>query len=90
MTKAIVLSLVPCVSLLAACSPLPQTTDFNGESVKIRTTSVGPRAAAWRAAQPEADRVCGERGRVAQYASTTKVPDTNKEEHFFICVDKAA
>ena len=73
------------VALLAACAG-PSPTEFNGSSVKVRTTSYGPRAAVIPLAQDEADTVCATRGLTAQYESTTKIPASSQEEHFFICV----
>ena len=69
-------------AILAACTP-PQTVDFNGHSVKIRTSSnlQSDKAAAF----VEARNICGKVGKRAEYASTTYVHDLNIQ-HLFLCI----
>lgn len=75
-----------CLLPLAACIPaIPLVSDYNGDSVKIQASSFaeGPEAEATVLA--EANRICGKKGRKAEYASTRQLPDYNAE-HLFLCL----
>ena len=67
---------------LAACAP-PATVAFNGHSVTIRTAT--PQEQDKQAAAIEAQQICGQIGKSAQYASTTYVHDLNIQ-HLFLCI----
>ena len=67
---------------LSACTP-PATVEFNGHSVKIRTSSNLPSDK--QAALVEAQNICGKVGKRAEYASTTYVHDLNIQ-HLFLCI----
>lgn len=67
---------------LSACTP-PATVEFNGNSVKIRTSS--NLASDKQAALVEAQNICGKVGKRAEYASTTYVHDLNIQ-HLFLCI----
>lgn len=83
MTRSIfaVLSLGIVVTV-AACAP-PATVAFNGHSVTIRTPT--PQEKDKQAAAIEAQQICGQIGKSAQYASTTYVHDLNIQ-HLFLCI----
>lgn len=67
---------------VSACAP-PATVDFNGHSVKIRTSS--NLASDKQAALVQAQSICGKVGKRAEYASTTYVHDLNIQ-HLFLCI----
>ncbi len=67
---------------VAACTP-PATVEFNGNSVKIRTSS--NLASDKQAALVEAQNICGKVGKRAEYASTTYVHDLNIQ-HLYLCL----
>lgn len=67
---------------ISACTP-PATVDFNGHSVKIRTSS--NLDSDKQAALVEAQNICGKVGKRAEYASTTYVHDLNIQ-HLFLCI----
>lgn len=67
---------------LSACAP-PETVEFNGHSVKIRTSS--NLESDKQAASVEAQGICGKVGKRAEYASTTYVHDLNIQ-HLFLCI----
>lgn len=73
---------VVVVAGLAGCAP-PATVAFNGHSVTIRTST--PQEQDRRAAEIEAQGICGQVGKRAQYASTTYVHDLNIQ-HLFLCI----
>ena len=70
------------VGLLEGCAP-PATVAFNGHSVTIRTST--PQEQDRQAAEIEAQGICGQVGKRAQYASTTYVHDLNIQ-HLFLCI----
>ena len=67
---------------VAGCTP-PATIDFNGHSVKIRTSS--NLASDKQAALIQAQNICGKVGKRAEYASTTYIHDLNIQ-HLFLCL----
>lgn len=67
---------------ISACAP-PETVDFNGHSVKIRTSS--NLASDKQAALAQAQNICGKIGKRAEYASTTYVHDLNIQ-HLYLCI----
>ncbi len=73
----------PLCFSLAACTP-PQTVDFNGHSVKIRTSSNLKKDR--EAAEIQAKEICAKVGKKAEYASTTYVHDLNIQ-HLFLCIE---
>ena len=74
---------ISCATLaLAACAP-PAAVEFNGSSVKIRTST--PRDDDKQRALAEAQRICSKVGKRAEYASTTYVHDLNYQ-HLFLCI----
>jgi len=80
--KSIAVGAVALSLTLAACAP-PAAVDFNGSSVKIRTST--PQEADKQGAMLEAQRICGKVGKRAEYASTTYVHDLNYQ-HLFLCI----
>ena len=70
------------VSLVSACAA-PAAVDFNGNSVKIRTStnSESDRVGA----QKEATRICGKVGKSTDHASTTYIHDLNIQHHY-LCI----
>ena len=88
MRKNLTKSIIACAAFaaLSGCDVGGQTTQFNSDSVTVRTTQTGPRAGARAVAKKEADRVCATRGLLSEYQSTSVIPGTNKEEHFYLCV----
>ena len=73
---------VVVVAGLVGCAP-PATVAFNGHSVTIRTST--PQEQDRQAAEIEAQEICGQVGKRAQYASTTYVHDLNIQ-HLFLCI----
>lgn len=67
---------------ISACTP-PETVDFNGHSVKIRTSS--NLASDKQAALAQAQNICGKVGKRAEFASTTYVHDLNIQ-HLYLCI----
>ncbi len=82
MKKPILAATLVVVAALAGCAP-PATVAFNGHSVTIRTST--PQEQDRQAAEIEAQGICGQVGKRAQYASTTYVHDLNIQ-HLFLCV----
>lgn len=68
--------------VVSACTP-PETVDFNGHSVKIRTAS--NLNSDKQSALVKAQNICGKVGKRAEYASTTYVHDLNIQ-HLFLCI----
>ena len=69
-------------AVLAACTP-PAATQFNGDSVTIRSsTSLDSERAAIDA---EAARICGLAGKRAEYASTRNVGEL-AFDNFYLCL----
>ena len=80
MTRLISATLV--CTILAACTP-PAATQFNGDSVTIRSStsleSERPKIDA------EAARICGLAGKRAEYASTRNVGEL-EFDNFYLCL----
>ena len=67
---------------VSACAP-PAPVDFNGHSVKIRTST--NLASEKQTALVQAQNICGKVGKRAEYASTTYVHDLNIQ-HLYLCI----
>lgn len=65
--------------LLAGCELPPAVSDFNGDSVKIRVSTFAEPARNTPATQAEANRICGTRGRSAEFTSILYVTDAYKD-----------
>lgn len=87
---------VASLLLMGCASSKPMVSDFNGDSVKVRVAC----GLAYECMKPrpedqaEADRICGTRGRKAQFASTVPGNTTNlatgvtmeNYDHLYLCV----
>ncbi|QPM89360.1 hypothetical protein [Pseudooceanicola algae] len=74
-------------TLTACTEPAPVVSDFNGDSVKIQESTLLTGA---NPEEPEvvnqASRICGTRGRKAEYVSTTYAPNNYYASHLFLCL----
>lgn len=69
------------VLALAACSP-PMIVDYNGDSVRIQSSSSEVTQDVWADAQ----RICRDKGFNAEYASSRTIPATWETVHLFLCL----
>ena len=73
--------------LLAACDVTdPVVSDFNGNSVKIATSSFDTLEYQRETAGVEANRICAKVGKKAEYASTTTNPQTYQSTNLYLCL----
>lgn len=73
--------------LIAACDVTePVVSDFNGNSVKIATSSFDTMEYQRKTAGAEASRICGKVGKKAEYASTTTNPQTYQSINLYLCL----
>lgn len=92
--RCVMLSLA-ALALTACASSAPMTSDFNGDSVTVKVAC----GLAYECQKPraedlaEANRICGTRGRRAEYASTAPANVVSSQgitmenyEHLYICV----
>ena len=71
---------------LSACVPsTPIVSDFNGDSVKIVQDDYFGEGARTDSTDVEAARICGKRGRKAEYASVRQLPNYQKE-FLYLCL----
>jgi len=72
---------------LSACVPAePIVSDFNGDSVKIQVSQLSDEAEAGAKSLAEANRICGTRGRKAEYVSTLRDSQNYVSEHLYLCL----
>ncbi len=77
---------VAAALFLTACLEAnPIVSDFNGASVKIQTSQFATEVSAKDATQAEADRICGQAGKRAEYASTRVLPNYMFES-LYLCL----
>lgn len=82
--KTIILGTV--LTAMSACVPAePIVSDFNGDSVKIYQFNFAGEGARHQGTDAEAGRICGKRGRTAEYAST-KVLGDGQLEFLYLCL----
>lgn len=76
---------IACGLALAGCAANPVISDYNGDSVKIQTSSMvaGPEVEAETLA--EAKRICSKAGKQAEFASTRSLPNYIAE-HLYLCL----
>ena len=67
------------VAGLAGCEAPPAVADFNGDSVKIRVSTFAVPAHQTAETDAEANRICGTRGRRAEFTSILYVSDAYKD-----------
>ena len=75
--------------LIAACDVTqPVVSDFNGNSVKVATSSFDSLEYQRQTAEAEAEasRICGKVGKKAEYASTTTNPQTYQSINLYLCL----
>jgi hypothetical protein len=72
---------------LAACDVTePVVSDFNGNSVKIATSSFDSVEHQRKTALVEANRICGKVGKKAEYASTSANAQTYQNTNLYLCL----
>ncbi len=64
----------------------PLVSDFNGDSVKIATSSFDTVEYQRKTAGAEASRICGKVGKKAEYASTTTDQETYQSINLYLCL----
>lgn len=73
--------------LLVACDVTePVVSDFNGNSVKIATSSFDSVEHQRKTALVEANRICGKVGKKAEYASTSANSQTYQNTNLYLCL----
>ncbi len=73
--------------LLTACDITePVVSDFNGDSVKVATSSFDTVEYQRKTAGAEAERICQKVGKKAEYASTTTNSQTYQNINLYLCL----
>lgn len=73
--------------VVSACDVTqPVVSDFNGNSVKVATSSFDTIEYQRQTAGAEAARICGKVGKKAEYASTTTNPQTYQSINLYLCL----
>jgi len=68
---------------LAACAPPPAVVEYNGDSVRIKSST----AKVDRDVLAEAQRICRDRGLKPEYASSYTIPGSLETVHLFLCMN---
>ena len=80
------LFIIAAFSLSACDVTQPIVSDFNGDSVKVATSSFDTTEYQRQTASAEADRICGKAGKKAEYASTTLNQQTYQNSNLYLCL----
>lgn len=79
--------LLAAALMVAACDVTePVVSDFNGNSVKVATSSLDTVPYQRQTAGVEASRICGKVGKKAEYASTSTNPQTYQNINLYLCL----
>lgn len=79
--------LVAVALFVTACDVSdPVVSDFNGNSVKVVTSSFDTVEYQRETAGVEANRICGKVGKKAEYASTTTNQQTYQSTNLYLCL----